>query len=174
MIPYVQIGPWHLGPFTIYPFGILVGLAILVGSWVAQRRADEVGLNPKYFSELVIWIFLGGFAMAHIVSVVFYFPERIKENPLELLMFWRGISSYGGFLGAVLAIWYYTKRSRLPYWTTMDVVGYGLAVGWIFGRMGCTVAFDHPGKPTHFFLGFKNPPYPVPEGYQAIHNLGFY
>ncbi len=174
MIPYHQFGPWHLGPFTVYPFGILVGMAILVGTWIAQNRAEQLGLNPKAFSELIIWLFIGGFTMAHVVSVVFYFPDRIKENPLELLMFWRGISSFGGFFGGVLAIWIYTKKYKMPIWTTMDALAWGLSVAWIFGRMGCTVAFDHPGKPTHFFLAFKNPPYPVPEGYDAIHNLGFY
>ncbi len=174
MIPYHQFGPWHLGPFTVYPFGILVGMAILIGTWVAQNRAEQLGLNPKAFSELIIWLFIGGFSMAHVVSVVFYFPERLKENPLELLMFWRGISSFGGFFGGVLAIWIYTKKYKMPLWTTLDALAFGMTVAWIFGRMGCTVAFDHPGKPTHFFLAFKNPPYPVPKGYNAIHNLGFY
>src|SRR5690606_10806890 len=30
-------------------------------------------------------------------------------------------------------------------WPYMDCLAHGLAVGWFFGRMGCTVAHDHPG-----------------------------
>ncbi|MCD6497587.1 MAG: prolipoprotein diacylglyceryl transferase [Deltaproteobacteria bacterium] len=173
MIPYHQIGPWHLGPLPIYPFGLLVGTAILLGTYIAQRRAEHMGIHPKLYSEALIWLFIGGFVTAHIVSVVFYFPERVRDNPLELLMFWRGISSFGGFIGGAVGLILYIKKYHLPMWTTLDATAYALVPAWILGRMGCTVAFDHPGKPTNFFLGFSNPPYPVPAGYHGIYNLGF-
>ena len=41
-------------------------------------------------------------------------------------------------------------------------------MGWIVGRAGCTVAFDHPGLETDFFLGWR-----YRDG-RVIHNLGFY
>ncbi len=37
----------------------------------------------------------------------------------------------------------------MPY---ADSLGYGLAAGWFFGRMGCFSAHDHPGHKTAFFL----------------------
>jgi phosphatidylglycerol:prolipoprotein diacylglycerol transferase len=43
----------------------------------------------------------------------------------------------------------------------------GLVLGWIFGRLGCTIVFDHPGHLSNFFLAFQHP-----DG--ARHNLGFY
>ena len=176
MIPYISFGPWHLGPFTIYPFGIMVGLAILVGAAVAQRRAEKLGIDPKLFSEAVIWLFVGGFVMAHWVSVLLYFPERVLRNPLELLKLWKGISSFGGFLGGVSALILYIKWKDLPFWTTLDAVAYGLVVGWVFGRGGCSLAHDHPGKCTNFPLAVKFPGWglPCPDNYAARHDLGFY
>jgi phosphatidylglycerol:prolipoprotein diacylglycerol transferase len=38
-------------------------------------------------------------------------------------------------------------------WIALDAVAYGFPFGWIFGRLGCFVAFDHPGLATHFVLG---------------------
>lgn len=175
MIPYWSPGPWQLGPLTIHAFGIMVGLAIIVGTAVGQRRAEKLGLHPKVFSEAVIWMFVLAFFMAHVVSVVFYFPDRLKKNPLELLMFWRGISSFGGFLGAVIALLVFIRVRRLPVWTTFDAVGYGLVHGWILGRTGCSLAHDHPGKCTNFILGIKYPDVALEcPTFHARHDLGFY
>jgi phosphatidylglycerol:prolipoprotein diacylglycerol transferase len=176
MIPYIDIGPWQLGPLTIYPFGIMVGLAILVGAAVGQKRAEKLGLNPKVFSEAVIWMYVGAFAMAHWVSVIFYFPHRIWEDPLSLLKFWEGISSFGGFLGGAATLYIYARIKKLPVWTMYDAVSFGLVHGWVLGRAGCSLAHDHPGKCTNFFLAVKFPGWnmPCPEGYSARHDLGFY
>lgn len=176
MIPYVTLGPWHFGPFTIHSFGILVGFAILIGAFAAQKRADKLGINPKLFSEALIWVFVGGFVMAHWVSSLLYYPERVLEDPLELLKIWKGISSFGGFLGGSLALIIFVKLKELPFWTTLDAVAYGLVFGWIFGRAGCSLAHDHPGKCTNFPLAVKFPGWglPCPEGYSARHDLGFY
>ena len=111
--------------------------------------------------------------MAHLVSVIFYFPERIKENPLVLLNVWSGLSSFGGFLGAFLAFLYYTKKEKIPRLPYADSVALGLAVGWIFGRTGCFTAHDHPGRHTSFFLSVNYPGRPAPRsrpGRAAVHD----
>ena len=61
--------------------------------------------------------------------MLFYFPERIKENPLVLLNFWSGLSSFGGFLGAFIAFLYYTRRENIPRLVYADSVALGLSVG---------------------------------------------
>ena len=84
--------------------------------------------------------------MAHLVSVIFYFPERIRENPLVLVYIWSGLSSFGGFLGAALAFLYFTRKEKIPALPYADAVALGLVIGWIFGRTGCFTAHDHPGR----------------------------
>ena len=91
-------------------------------------------------------IVIGGFIVAHLVSVIFYFPERINENRMVLLNPFAGLSSFGGFLGAFLAFLYFTKKAEIPRLPYADSVALGLSVGWIFGRTGCFTAHDHPGR----------------------------
>jgi len=105
--------------------------------------------------------------MAHLVSVIFYFPERIKENPLVLLNIWSGLSSFGGFLGAAITFLYLSRKEKIPRLPYADAVALGLVVGWIFGRLGCTTAHDHPGLQTDFFLAVRYPGGPR-------HDLGLY
>ncbi len=160
MIPYFNPGPWNLGPFTIHAFGILVGLAIIFGVTMTQRDADKRGLDPKIISEAQIWALVVGFVLAHWVSVIFYFPERVKEDPLELLYIWKGISSFGGFLGGIGGLLFYFKLKKVDVWPHFDAFGYGFAWAWILGRMGCTMAHDHPGKVTDFAFSVQYPAYP--------------
>jgi phosphatidylglycerol---prolipoprotein diacylglyceryl transferase len=168
-LPYLRIPEYNLfGFLPLQAFGLLVGLALVVGFLLGKRRARLTGLDPNIAGDGVVWAAVVGFVVAHLVSVVFYFPHRILENPWVLLAIWSGLSSFGGFLGGVIgAIWIF-KRSGVPVLPYCDAVGFGLIPGWIFGRLGCTVVFDHPGKPTEFILGMMHPRYGV------IHNLGLY
>jgi len=159
MIPYFAPGPWNIGPFTIHAFGILVGLAIIFGVTMTQRDADKRGLNQAIISEAQIWALVVGFVLAHWVSVIFYFPERIREDPMELLYIWKGISSFGGFLGGIGGLLFYFKLKKVDVWPHFDSFGWGFAWAWILGRMGCTVAHDHPGKVTDFFFAVQYPAY---------------
>lgn len=172
-IPYPNIPSVELGPLTLHPFGFLVGVAIIVGTVLADRRAKVLGLDRRVISEASLWAVLVGFAVAHWYSIIFYFPERVVEEPLVLLKFWDGISSFGGFLGGTFGLIYYLRRNKLPFWPYADAIIYGFTFAWVFGRAGCTVAFDHPGVITDFALAM---PYPAGRGFAPgiRHNLGFY
>lgn len=169
-VPYFEQP--HLGP--IHAFGVLVAAAVTVGTHVLQKRASHEWLQPQLALRLVYWVLAGGFIGAHLVHVFVYFPEQTLEDPLLILQVWKGISSFGGFLGAVVAIWAFARRDEfraLPVatrWRYVDVVAYAFVMGWVLGRAGCTVAFDHPGLETRFFLGFENA-----DG-EVRHNLGLY
>jgi phosphatidylglycerol---prolipoprotein diacylglyceryl transferase len=178
-LPYVKPPSLELGPLSFHLFGFLVGTAIISGTVVASRRAQLLGLDDRVLNEVAMWAVVPGMIGAHLYSALFYFPEKVFENPLYLLYFWEGISSFGGFLGGTAGVIYYFRKNRLPFWDHGEPLLYGFVFAWIFGRLGCTVAFDHPGFATDFMLGM---PYPVslrvgdvlePVG-TVRHNLGFY
>ncbi|MCA9670056.1 MAG: prolipoprotein diacylglyceryl transferase [Myxococcales bacterium] len=167
----------HLGTYTvkafglavpIQPFGILVGTGLVVGYLLGRRRADKMGLDPDICADGMVWTVVVGFILAHLVSVIFYFPERVAQNPLVLLAFWSGISSFGGFIGGALGAFLYFRKQKVPLLYYAEAIIFGLMPGWIFGRMGCTIVKDHPGLPTDFFLGVLYP------GGVVRHDLGFY
>jgi phosphatidylglycerol:prolipoprotein diacylglycerol transferase len=162
MIPYFDghLFDLHvpgLGTVPIHMFGLLVAIGVIVGDQIVVRQGAKRGLDEKDVKFLNARIVIGGFIVAHLVSVIFYFPERIKESPLILVEFWAGLSSFGGFLGAALAFLYYTRKEKIPALPYADSVALGLSVGWIFGRTGCFTAHDHPGRHTSFFLAVRYP-----------------
>lgn len=167
MIPYIEIPPIKAGPLEIYAFGILVMIAILVANWVASKRAADFGFEKGQVQRAVIWVIVFGFIGAHLVDVFFYHPKRLFDDPLLILKLNIGLSSFGGFLGAFVGAFLYSKRHGIRLRAIMDPLCLGFVAGWPIGRLGCALAHDHPGRYSEFFLAVA-----YPGG--ARHDLGLY
>jgi phosphatidylglycerol:prolipoprotein diacylglycerol transferase len=160
-----------LGPLEIHLFGVLVATGILLGANRTRYRGRQLGLSDEQSSSLATWVVVCGFVVAHVFDVIAYTPEQLaSRSPLQTLLLLinipAGISSFGGFLGALLGLLYWVRRERVPILVCADSLLYGLAFGWFFGRLGCFTAHDHPGALTSFFLAVN-----YPEG--PRHDLGF-
>ncbi|MFO0696743.1 MAG: prolipoprotein diacylglyceryl transferase family protein [Polyangiales bacterium] len=158
MVPFVELPTLRLGPIAVDPFSTLVVIGVLVGVVVARRRCVTTGLDP-IFGERLMWHAIGiGFVLSHVLDVLAYHPEQVLEDPLVLLRVWGSQSSFAGMLGGLLGMAFFFARhgghldlrERLAY---VDTIAYGFPFAWIFGRLGCTFALDHPGALTSFPLG---------------------
>ncbi len=127
----------------------------------------KTGVDPRPIHDIGLLSLVFGFIGAHLMHVLAYQPEIFFERPWEILAVWSGISSYGGFMGAGLAIWIYFRMKKLPFLLYAEVTLFGFLPGWVMGRLGCFTAHDHPGQLSNFFLAVK-----FPGG--ARHDLGFY
>lgn len=156
-IPFFTIPDAQLGPLPVHPFGLLVATGIVVGHRMATKRAAELALDSEKFESLVFWTVATGIVLSHMLDVLFYHPDALARDPLELFKIWRGLSSFGGFFGAALGFTIYFKRNKIDPWRAADAIGYGLPVGWLFGRMGCTTVHDHPGRLSQSFLAVAYP-----------------
>jgi len=169
VIPYFPQPNLHLGPLTIHAFGALVATGILLAFRLIRQRAPKVGLDAVLSERLAMRMVISGFIAAHIVDRIAYYPRDVLANPLSLLYIWESISSFGGFIGAVIvAVWFMRKQGGTLGWRYLDLIAYVFPLAWMFGRLGCTVAYDHPGTPTEFFLGQRYSDHIV------RHNLGLY
>ena len=158
MIPYFEQPVLPLGPLKIHAFGVLVAIAMLVGIRMSLTRCRKLSLDPDLCADLLFYTLIAGFVSAHLVAVLAYFPGEVAKNPLILLKIWENISSFGGILGALVGIWLFFRRKSpsLPPgtgWKYLDVFAFVFPFAWAIGRLGCTVAHDHPGTVTHFPLG---------------------
>lgn len=163
-IPGTEVG--------LQPFGVLVAIGVLAGMRLAEWHAQRLGMRKEVISDLATHVVIIGFVFGHMFDMILYYPEKVLERPWELLMVWTSLSSYGGFFGAVLGGLYWRWKRKLPFFPTFDQIAFGLPLGWFFGRLGCFVVHDHPGRVTDFFLAVDNYPY---NGVTAPrHDLGLY
>ena len=113
--------PKALGGLPIHMFGVLVALGVIVGDRIVVMQGRKRGLDPNDSKYMNARIVIYGFLVAHLVSVIFYYPERIREDWKVLVNPFAGLSSFGGFLGAFLAFMYFTSfgsRPRRRPWVT--------------------------------------------------------
>ncbi|MGK4006112.1 prolipoprotein diacylglyceryl transferase family protein [Sorangium sp. So ce1036] len=187
LIPYIQLPEIPLSflehipllgqlidpakPPSIKPFGALVALGVYIGSVVATRHARERRLDEKKMSEFIFWVVAAGFIGGHVFDALFYHPQRVARDPLYLFALWDGLSSFGGFTGALLgaAAWRYTRREKiLPY---CEVVNSAFPLAWVFGRAGCASVHDHPGHVSDAWFAVR---YPLGDGTIGRYDLGLY
>ena len=171
MIPYLQIPSLPIfDSVAIHPFGVLVATGILVGASLTIRRGRKLGLDEEMVKSMIFWSVFTGFVFAHVLDVLLYQEHPDTGSMLRALADPRsGLSSMGGFLGAVVGMFAWCKRNKqavLPY---ADSLAYGLATGWMFGRMGCFVAHDHPGNVVgHEWYSFLSVDYPCSQSHCPV------
>ncbi len=146
IFPYIHIPIYKLSSnFVVEAFGLLVALGVICGAILARRRAEALKLDVNIMIDSFFFVIPGGFILAHWVALFGYYPERILKDPMQLLYFWAGLSSYGGLLGGLIVAMLYFKARKVPMRPYMEVLAWGLIPGFTLGRLGCTVAHDHRG-----------------------------
>lgn len=159
--------------FGVHPFGILVAAGVILGAMVAEWRGEKVGLRGGAIANLSGHVIISGFVLAHLFDAIAYHPEVVAERPLFLLEIWNGMSSFGGFLGAIVGGVIWQRRYRASLLIAADPIAFSFPFGWLFGRIGCFVTHDHPGRVTQFPLGVADYQVGWPP-YQVRHDLGLY
>jgi phosphatidylglycerol:prolipoprotein diacylglycerol transferase len=144
-------------PLSIKPFGFLVACGVIIASQLTIRRARRIGLDERVMGSFIAWVVGIGFVGGHVFDELFYYPERMLRDPWSLLRLWDGLSSFGGFTGAVIGMLIWRARYRVPVMPYADNVMAMLPIGWAFGRMGCTTAHDHPGVLSESWLAVQYP-----------------
>lgn len=157
---------------AIQPFGVLVMTGVLVaermGEWEAKRR----GIDPHVFADFVTHVVFFGFIGSPLFNLLAYQQDTLMEMITTGELKWPGLSSYGGFLGAIVGMMYWQWKTKIPVRPIVDIVVWGFPLGWFFGRMGCFTVHDHPGLETDFFLGVG--PWDGIPGGPIRHDLGLY
>ena len=176
----------QLGSLTITWYGVMVAFGFLAGLWTASRRALQDGLSPEKILDLGPWIIIGTIIGARTLYVLSYWHEEFAGKPFtEIFMVWRGgLVFYGGFIGASLACILFVKLQKLPLWKVADTMAPSIALGSVFGRIGCLMNGCCYGRECHlpWAITFPAGSRPAPPGiplhptqvYDSLLNLVLY
>lgn len=151
----------HIGPITLYTYGVLVATGVLLGLWYARHFAPRAGLDPDRVWNLGIYMVLSGLVVAKLWLIVLYW-DYYWAHPSEMFALstlQSGGTFYGGYFGGILVLLFYTWRYKIPLLPLMDTYSAALPLGHALGRIGCFSAGCCYGKPTWLPWGvtFTNP-----------------
>lgn len=157
MIPYKVIDTIAFGPFQVYTWGLLVGIAFLGGWLVALYHGKREKISGDQITTLSLWIILGAILGARLFFVVEN-RELYAQDFWSVFKLWQGgMSFYGGLGGASGAALLYIKKARLKLHQILDILALSLPLGLAIGRLGCFLINDHLGEITTWPWGISHP-----------------
>ncbi len=142
---------FKLGRFELRWYSTLIALGILIDYFIARWYFKRRGWNPEHLDEALLLGVIFGIIFARVYYVIFEW-DYFKNHPSEIFKVWHGgIAIHGGFLGAIFAVWLYTRLKKDVSFTFVE----GLDVmGWLFplaqgiGRWGNFFNYEAFGYPT--------------------------
>lgn len=117
----------------------MVAAAFIAGLWTATKRCPKDGLPPSAIADMGPWLIVSGLLGGRALFVVSYWKEFFAGEPWwEVFMIRHGgLVFYGGLIGAIVTAAVYVKWKKLPPMKVGDAIAPSIALGHVFGRIGC-------------------------------------
>jgi phosphatidylglycerol:prolipoprotein diacylglycerol transferase len=163
-VPFPNFDPVliHLGPIAVrwyalgYVAAILLGWRYAVGMLKNQRLwiYRPPPMTPDQMDDFVLWVTLGVIVGGRLGHVLFYTPELIWTDPVEILKTWHGgMSFHGGAIGVVVAGLLFARVNRIDPLRLGDLIVAVEPIGGFFVRIANFINGELWGRPTHLPWG---------------------
>ena len=154
MLVHPQFDPvaLQLGPVSIRWYGLmyLVGFVggLLLGRLRVRTRPD-LGWTTRDLDDLLFYCVLGVVLGGRLGYVLFYKWSEYMHDAIRILYVWEGgMSFHGGFLGVILAMWWFARRTHRKWLEVTDFLAPLAPVGLAAGRIGNFINAELWGRPT--------------------------
>lgn len=122
--------------FRIAFYGIIIGIGMLAGMWVAMRDAKRRGQDPDLYMDFALYAIVFSIIGARAYYVIFDW-DNYKDNLIQIFNLRAGgLAIYGGVIGAVLTLFVFTRVKKQSFFSMADSGVLGLITGQIIGRWG--------------------------------------
>jgi phosphatidylglycerol:prolipoprotein diacylglycerol transferase len=138
----------QIGPFTIYGYGLMLAIGFIVGSYLITYDMKRRGMDPNLGNTITLIALFAGVAGS---KILFLFENwsYFLDDPIGMAFSPSGLTFYGGFLLATLAIYLYLKKRGISFLLAADAIAPGLLIAYGIARIGCHLAGDGDyGFPT--------------------------
>ena len=132
-----------LGPLSVHWYGLMYLLAFLQFWGLGRQRIpthpqlSQAGWTVQQLDDLLFYGVLGVIAGGRLGQVLFYEPGYYLTQPLQIFAIWRGgMSFHGGFLGVLLAMWLYARKTGRTWLEITDFIAPLVPLGLAAGRIG--------------------------------------
>jgi phosphatidylglycerol:prolipoprotein diacylglycerol transferase len=143
---------WHLGPLTVYAYGVGIAVSFLFGAAYLAHRLERRGEPAEWVWSILPWVLLAAIAGARLASVLAN-AGAYASDPLSAVDFLHGglagLSSFGGIAAAVpTALWLVHRRApRLGLLGGLDLATPVLVASWALARLVACQFMEAGGGP---------------------------
>ncbi|MES2692859.1 MAG: prolipoprotein diacylglyceryl transferase family protein, partial [Verrucomicrobiota bacterium] len=96
--------------FGIRYYGLAFVLGFVAAAWLMHRyaRAGRSQIKGEQITDLMTYIVVGVLVGGRLGYFLLYEPGWLLREPLAFFQVWKGgMASHGGFIGVVVATWWW-------------------------------------------------------------------
>ena len=145
---------FKIGPFTVYSYGLMMGIAFIVASYILTKEFERRKMNPAIATEITLLAIIFGIIGSKVLDLIENWDSFIA-NPLSAFNP-GGLTFYGGLILASVAIAIYIRKKKIPFLVVADATAPSLILAYGIGRIGCQLSGDGDyGTPTNLPWGMN-------------------
>jgi len=129
------------GWFSLSGYYTMGMVGLIVGFFILDREAVRARLDRRVAFHAALYATVFGYLGARIQHIIFDgFFEIYLQKPIAMLYFWKGgLAFYGAVVFGMAAVVIYLNAVRKPVARYLDLFTLPIALGLVFGRIGCTL-----------------------------------
>ena len=125
-------------------------LGYLLFRKMLKSPKSPVVMNQKQLDDLLTTVIMGVIIGGRLGYVLVYNPLFFILHPLEILAVWHGgMSFHGGLVGVMIAVWLFTRKNKIRFWSVLDMMSVVGPIGLFFGRIANFVNMELLGVETN-------------------------
>ncbi len=145
---------FKIGPFTVYSYGLMLGIAFIIASYILTKEFERKNLNPNAATEITLLAIVFGIIGSKLLDLIENWHAFINDPLIAFSP--GGLTFYGGLILATIAIYIYIRKKKYSFLYITDGVAPSLILAYGIGRIGCQLAGDGDyGIPTSLPWGMK-------------------
>jgi phosphatidylglycerol---prolipoprotein diacylglyceryl transferase len=134
----------ELGPIVVKWYGLAYVGGLVFAAWYMKRlvtnsalwRGAKPTMTPLQIDNMFMWFFIGVVGGGRLGYVLLYNPASYLAQPANIFKVWDGgMSFHGGFLGVVVASYFYGRKIGSTLDRMLDLGAASVPVGLGLGRV---------------------------------------
>lgn len=127
---------FHLGPIAVHWYGIIIGIAFIIGIYGSARGVRKSGLSEDNFYSMVMWMVIASLIGARMYYVAFQW-SYYRLHLSEIIAVWQGgMAIHGGILAGWAVLLIGCQHYKMSFWHLADIIAPFLILGQAIGRWG--------------------------------------
>jgi prolipoprotein diacylglyceryl transferase len=184
----------HIGNYNVHWYSMCWIVGLMLAYFLVKHLYKDQKVKDELFDPLFIYCFFGILIGARLGHCLFYEPDYFLtswDHVLEMFLpirhtldGWRftgytGLASHGGTLGLMIALYLYTRKTKMKLWHVLDDIAIATPITACFIRLGNLMNSEIIGKVTDMpwafiFAQVDNQPRHPGQLYEAIAYAAFF
>ncbi len=152
---------------SIRYYGLLFVTGLVLSLFVLGRIFKKENIPSKNLDRLSIYGLIGILAGARLGHCLFYEPSYFLAHPLEMFLpirilpeggikfiGYQGMASHGGAIGLLIALYFYSRKTKHSMIDTLDLIAVVAGLGSGFIRLANLMNSEIIGKPSTLAWSF--------------------